>query len=331
MVVPAKMPSRLEKAWCAICNEVVCAEPRKLRTHERRAHQQSSSFQCSGCERSFSCSDDLRKHSRSKQHAIPAAFGRHLQSSLAQDASDHEQDSEAMPRRAHVKSETSSSASGHPNQAPAEVEQPSFVVTGASAERGEKSTRCALCQHECSAKELSSHEEKQHKQTDFECQSCRATFSCSKNLRKHSRSTSHKIPCIFMLDGERDVLIGAAGTEASLQFPDGDDAGLLPEMASPSTYEQDAGGYGSKGATSEEPLTLWSNTRAGIRLMERTGTTSAASNSSGSSPLWGDLVLERYQNDAGRMYLYCPATRGMFWEDEANGQGWEREVWRRDL
>ena len=68
MVVPASMPSRLQIAWCALCVKNVGGEPRKLRIHEEQRHP--NRFPCSQCTRTFSCSDNLRKHSRSTKHPI---------------------------------------------------------------------------------------------------------------------------------------------------------------------------------------------------------------------------------------------------------------------
>lgn len=315
MQMPAGTPTRLQIAWCALCGMDVGGDPRNLRVHEKQAHPERGGFACSSCTRTFSCSDDLRKHSRSTQHEIPAAFGRYLRNSLTGECSDNDrEDSEEPPQRPRVKGGSVSDTSTALVR-----EKAVFVVKGESGERGATKTRCGLCRFECSAKDLVSHEERHHKREEFKCQSCHATFTCSKNLRKHSRSTCHHILCIFMLDKEkeqheasenssRSALIDAEDARA----PESVDDAEMVELASQTSLPQDA-------------VTLWWHAQSGIRLMERIGNQAGGSNAR-SSPSWTDCVLEKWRGDGGRCYLYCPATSLWFWEDEAATSGWCREV-----
>ena len=120
-------------------------------------------------------------------------------------ACDHaKKNSHELPKRQRGREHNPADATTQPAQNMA-TQKPVFCVKGPSGIRGAAKTRCALCSYECFAKELTSHEEKQHTEHKIECQTCHQTFSCSKSLRKHSRSRTHQILCIFMLGEERET------------------------------------------------------------------------------------------------------------------------------
>jgi hypothetical protein len=57
---------------CSLCSETLTGDM-KVREHERARHDRGA-FRCPSCDRSFSCSEDLRRHSRSTGHLIPVTF-----------------------------------------------------------------------------------------------------------------------------------------------------------------------------------------------------------------------------------------------------------------
>merc|ERR1712070_764350 len=73
-------------SWCALCGLDLGGTARSVRQHERARHARES-FRCITCNSTFSCSDDLRKHSRKKAHEIPVAFGKYL-CSVSNDGND---------------------------------------------------------------------------------------------------------------------------------------------------------------------------------------------------------------------------------------------------
>lgn len=74
---PSRLPQSVE-VRCVLCN-VVTANRSALNEHECSVHMRTG-FKCSCCSRSFRTSEDLRRHSRSTSHAIPAMFqwARHI-------------------------------------------------------------------------------------------------------------------------------------------------------------------------------------------------------------------------------------------------------------
>jgi hypothetical protein len=57
---------------CPLCSEALTGDM-MVKEHER-ARQDRGAFRCHSCGRSFSCSEDLRRHSRSTGHLIPVTF-----------------------------------------------------------------------------------------------------------------------------------------------------------------------------------------------------------------------------------------------------------------
>jgi hypothetical protein len=57
---------------CSLCSETLTGDM-MVREHERARHDRGA-FRCPSCDRSFSCSEDLRRHSRSTGHLIPVTF-----------------------------------------------------------------------------------------------------------------------------------------------------------------------------------------------------------------------------------------------------------------
>ena len=55
-----------------MCSETLTGD-RMVREHER-ARRDRGAFRCPSCGKSFSCSEDLRRHSRSTGHFIPVTF-----------------------------------------------------------------------------------------------------------------------------------------------------------------------------------------------------------------------------------------------------------------
>merc|ERR1712196_187475 len=133
MQLLAGTPSRLQIAWCALCGKDVGGDPRKLRVHEKQAHPEPGAFSCSSCKRTFSCSDDLRKHSRSTHHEIPAAFGRYLRSRLFGDDNDHEKEDSDEQLQQHREKEDVVPDAKKAKTAVAD-ERATFIVKGASGE-----------------------------------------------------------------------------------------------------------------------------------------------------------------------------------------------------
>ena len=72
-VVPRSSPSRLAEGFivnCTVCGQALGAA--ELRGHEVR-HHGDHAFRCT-CTKRFASSQDLRRHSRARGHAIPAAY-----------------------------------------------------------------------------------------------------------------------------------------------------------------------------------------------------------------------------------------------------------------
>jgi len=71
-VVPPRSTQRPSSQWsqCAICKQVGSGQI--LKDHEKSVHQPL--LRCLDCGKIFDCSDDLRKHSRMKQHSISVVF-----------------------------------------------------------------------------------------------------------------------------------------------------------------------------------------------------------------------------------------------------------------
>jgi hypothetical protein len=61
------------EARCALCFQVFAAGGNLARQHERTCHPRSS-FGCRSCSKICSCSEDLRRHSRTTGHAISEIF-----------------------------------------------------------------------------------------------------------------------------------------------------------------------------------------------------------------------------------------------------------------
>lgn len=273
-VISAGMPSRLLKAWCVICNRVVDSESRKSRVHEREMHPGPDSFRCSDCSRSFICSDDLRKHSRSKQHTIPAAFGQHLRSCLAKDSSDRETGkSEILLHEVNEQDTstlcTSCPAFGWTEAAHSEVKKAVFIVAGASAKRGSTTVRCALCNHECSPKKLRIHEKKYHERYKFERQDCYTTFTCSQSLRKHSRAKKHNILRIIMLEGSESLSSQISTTDSVDPIRAAKGSASIDQEVSSFSHKKGTAGLSSQTASSLGTEVFRFRTDVGIYLSER--------------------------------------------------------------
>ena len=71
-VVPKGSPSASDIAQCALCLMTMSSR-RNLMKHERDSHKPTD-FRCSDCKKKFMSSTDLRRLSRTREHAISTVF-----------------------------------------------------------------------------------------------------------------------------------------------------------------------------------------------------------------------------------------------------------------
>ncbi|CAK9073151.1 unnamed protein product [Durusdinium trenchii] len=196
-VMPHRMPAKLPKPWCAVCGKLVSE---KLKQHEASRH--ASCFACS-CGKRFECSEDLRRHSRKQQHAIPQMFrpadtwppAESSDSDAAPERPDPAEVSSAqhtarpVPRTAPARS--AAAPQRRPLRALGNVEGPTFVVAAGSSSRAPANWPCPICQ--AVVLKLREHERQEHPGC-YRCASCgKSDFTCSEDLRRHARKKGHAI------------------------------------------------------------------------------------------------------------------------------------------
>lgn len=192
-LVPSEMKSKLPKPWCAICAKLV----NNLKHHEK-SHQ--GCFQCS-CGKAFEGSQPLRSHARKKQHLIPYMFRppeelEHLHVSSSESDRDDGEGAEAASRAA-----SSRARRARPKQVEEEVDPAeTFVVMKGESSRVPRGCCCVLCGETVDV--MREHERRCHVGA-FQCSSCGKACSCGEDLRRHSRSTGHRIHRRFKLGWER--------------------------------------------------------------------------------------------------------------------------------
>lgn len=190
-LVPSEMKSKLPKPWCAICAKLV----NNLKHHEK-SHQ--GCFQCS-CGKAFEGSQPLRSHARKKQHLIPYMFRppeelEHLHVSSSESDRDDGERAEAS------RAASSRARRARPKQVEEEVDPAeTFVVMKGESSRMPRGCCCVLCGETVDV--MREHERRCHVGA-FQC-SCGKACSCSEDLRRHSRSTGHRIHRRFKLGWER--------------------------------------------------------------------------------------------------------------------------------
>lgn len=198
--------------WCARCNRIVGSNSRDLVAHDRSSHAPGD-FRCVTCSQCFSSSVDLRRHSRSKQHQIHIIF---------MPRPDTGAEAKASPPPPGAQAPRASPDAKYPRCAEWEeqdedAEADTFVVArGApSRPRSEAEVQCTVCGSRMLPTLLREHERARHDPQAFKCASCKRNFSCSEDLRRHSRSTGHKIPITFQFRDERASEGTADGTTCS--------------------------------------------------------------------------------------------------------------------
>eukprot|EP00435_Cladocopium_sp_Y103_P040190 s622_g10.t2 len=190
-LVPHDMKSKLAKPWCAICAKLVT----NLKQHDK-SHR--GCFQCS-CGKAFEGSQPLRSHARRKQHLIPYMFRppeelEHLHVSSSESDNDD------------GTTDTTAAAASRAGRATRKrvVEEPdpaeTFVVVKGESSRVPRGSRCVLCEE--TVEVMRDHDRRCHVGA-FQCSSCGKVCSCSEDLRRHSRSTGHRIHRRFQLGWDR--------------------------------------------------------------------------------------------------------------------------------
>ena len=170
---------------CPLCSETLTGD-RMVREHER-ARQDRCAFRCPSCRKSFACSEDLRRHSCSTGYSTPVTCR------LAA--------TDSTPAEAAAQPTTSSDAADDVSSAGDwEIVQAGGLDCDAGRAqltplelfadpRGNLSTAWLT-----GDKMLSQHELSGSSRDAIPCTTCDKSFSCSEDLRRHSRSTGHLIP-----------------------------------------------------------------------------------------------------------------------------------------
>eukprot|EP00434_Breviolum_minutum_P033497 symbB.v1.2.029641.t1/scaffold3155.1/size62257/3 len=170
------------KPWCAVCGKLVA----DLKNHEK---QHPGCYVCS-CGKQYHSSEDLRRHARKSQHLIPCKFRGPSSMEPSMSYSEEEQCVTSVPPQRVAP----------PQHREEEPDKDTFVVVKGESSRVAPGSCCSICGERVEI--MKEHERRMHP-GHFACAECPKSFSCTEDLRRHSRSTGHRIPLRFSANTSR--------------------------------------------------------------------------------------------------------------------------------